>query len=68
MTYTPGHGGNKLPYSEKEQHLIDILHEHAPGLSYKGIADELNYFFAEYNKGTRKRKGVIGYLDRKKKE
>jgi hypothetical protein len=50
------------PFDEKEQHLINLLHQHAPGLSYKDIADELNFFF---NRGTRK--SVIGYIKRKKK-
>lgn len=67
MTFTPGHGGNRLPFNEKERHLIDLLHEHAPGLSYKAIADELNYFFKRYNKGCRKRSGIIDYLERKRK-
>jgi len=54
----------KLKFSDKERHLIDLLHTHAPGLSHGDIAVELNYFFGN----NRTRRGVIGYFERKKKD
>ena len=53
----------KLKLSDKEKHLIELLHTHAPGLSHGDIAAELNYFFGN----NRTRRGVIGYFERKKK-
>jgi hypothetical protein len=52
-------------FNEKEKHLIDLLHQHAPGLSHKDIAEELNILFPEYNGGTRTRWGVIDYFKKR---
>jgi hypothetical protein len=60
------------PYNESEERVIRILsHEddHTPAkqsrdFSYSEIAYWLNFFLKQYNKGTRKARGVYGFLKR----
>lgn len=50
------------PLSEREKHLIVLLHQEAPNLSYRAIARELGILFPEDNGGSRDRDTIYGYL------
>jgi hypothetical protein len=50
-------------YNPNEKRVIRIL-AHDRDFSHQEIADWLNIFFRTYNSGTRKGRGVYGYLKR----
>lgn len=57
-----------LEYNENEKRVIRILtHTESVHIrfSHQEVADWLNHFFEDYNNGTRKGRGVYGYLKRR---
>ena len=57
-----------LKFSKNEKRVIRILSHSSPGpepyrlFSHQEVADLINCIFREYNKGTRTRRGIYGYL------